>query len=225
MSPQQPHHADTPKGTGATFFPALAAFAALVAGAAVFYYIGLEVGRAELKVRQDLFSMNLPSLSQEARDATNQLNEAASAFSAMLVNNATYAEMQSKVESMARGLALLESNNEALRVAGAQAEADLQTANAQIEKLTDIGQVYDVRTGNATTLLGGLVTIGVVRVDPDNTAILNLNGEAAEAKPGTILTTSGDKHCIVRVQRIDFVGGLATFTVDCSSVVVGEQSV
>jgi hypothetical protein len=161
--------------------------AATVAVGTLAYTIGKDVGAAELKTRQDLALMDIPKINAENRETTRLLQEATTAFNDMLVNNATYAEMDAAFGAVTAEAVDLRNKNEALVRQNAALSKQLGDANLRIETLTSVKEERELIEGTAVALYGGAVTVGLVKVWPSGSADVKVNGRAHSVTTGDIL--------------------------------------
>ncbi|QCL83902.1 hypothetical protein CFBP5875_04620 [Agrobacterium pusense] len=180
------------------------------------YQWGKDVGQGELKMRQDLATMNLPQIAEDTRASTADLKTASAAFKEMLVNNATYQDMLAKHDAQIKQISDLTSEVTKFTEREKSQQEKISNLESRLAVHENPERVYDIQKGTSQQAAGGEIVVGM-QYYMSGFAEITINGKRESAQAGTMFDVDGLKggKCRVRFVTVSF-DDKASFSAECS---------
>lgn len=216
--------ASTPTSSGLTvserigFYGLLIAMLTMMVGALPFAYtVGFNSGTAELATYRAVMPLKLPEITQEAKDATTTLNEAAAAFKSMLVNNVTYQDALKKQQAQSDTISKLNSEVSALKKTNQFQQDTIERLQGRLIVYENPDQVYNLEKGTSQQAAGGEIIVGMLYY-LSGFAELTINGNRESGQAGSIFDVKGLKGGQCRVKIISIASNdTASFSAACTN--------
>lgn len=189
---------------------------ACVAVGSLTYQWGKDVGQGELKMRQDLVSMNLPQIAEDTRASTADLRIASGAFKDMLVNNATYQDMKSQYDQQQARIADLTSQITTLISKNQDDQNKIASLEGRLFAFENPDKVYALEKGMSQQTSDGELIVGMQRYML-GFAEITVNGKRESAQAGSIVVAEGLKggNCLLKMLSVS-IDDTATFSAKCA---------